>query len=177
MMTAKEASKALGCSVRTLNRYVHKEMLTATTEGRKTMYCPTEIVNLSNKINKEKQKNGREPQVIKNNKPFGYDLDDVGKEYVSICKQELQSLGIYHSSDDISLYELGMQYQLYRDYLDASREEGNFELAKLSNLHYKNVEGQLKQLGLTPQARKQLGISINNDKSKDIFDDLKDLLA
>lgn len=176
-MTATEASKALGCSVRTLNNYYKRGELTRTTEGRKTIYDAKEVVQLSNKINKEKQKNGREPQVIKNNKPFGYDIAEVGKEYIMICRQQMKDLELYHEADDILLYDLGLQYQLYRDYLDASRDEANFEMAKLSNMHYKNVENLMKQLGLTPQARKMLGVNSSKSKEKDMFDNLKDFLA
>ena len=77
---------------------------------------------------------------------------------------------------EVILYDLGLNYQLYRDYLDLSRENGDMEAAKLANMYYKNVEGMQKSLGLTPQAMKQLGVTKAKPKEPDMFDKLAEMI-
>ena len=175
-MTAKEAAAALNCSVRTLSNYVAKGELTSSKKGRNTIYDPVEIATLSKTITKEKQKNGKSPQVLKNNKPFAYDIAEVGTSYMDTCRLQMQELDTYQTAFEVILYDLGLNYQLYRDYLDLSRESGDMEAAKLANMYYKNVEGMQKSLGLTPQAMKQLGVTRGKPKEPDMFDKLNELL-
>ena len=103
-------------------------------------------------------------------KEFKYDMNGVGQQYVDVCRTQMQELEIYNKAYEIILYDLGIQYQLYREYLDDSYSTGDAALNRMSDMHYKNVTAALRELGLTPKAKAAIGAkSKKGDDEQDLF--------
>ena len=189
-ISVNDTMKMLDCTRRTLTNYVKSGKLKSEKRGRMSFYNEHEILTLIHKkVIKQSLKKKSDSASIatsssklilpaqKNTMPqreFKYDIDGVGQKYVDVCREQMEELEIYNKAYEILLYDLGIQYQLYRQYLDESYSKGSDKMARQSDMYFKNVQGMLKELGLTPKAKASIGAK---SKSKEDEQDLFSLIA
>ncbi len=164
LINSDQARTILKISRMSLARYIKSDKLKVSgVKGRSNLFLLDDILELEQTVKEGKKLAGKENnrhesgKEIKQTAPSA-ELDEVGNEIIAQIVEDMKALNVEHENFSIQIHETALNYQLYKHYQSLYLRIIDKEYRAAFTTFYKAYNDGLKSLGLTPQAKKQLGV-------------------
>jgi hypothetical protein len=167
MMRKSDVKELLGCSNRTIERYVKSGKLTQMGKGKSVKFDKNEVLKIASKLLENKAKHRpdsvkpdatiilpdpRQARKLIADEPTEELLNSVGKEVILETTALLESNDLLEGVDRTTILRYALAVQLKDKYINAGALESDkyfFDIAKQFQAEIQHYE---KELGLTPAA-------------------------
>lgn len=185
MHSQSETLRILGCSKATLSNYVKRGRLTRNKSGKNTFYDEREVALLLPEIEANRKKHCPDlpkkkpppepgPPPKENRPPLSFDhtaelLDEYGLEVLADTTKKVKDLGIFEEIDRYALEQFAFHSQEAHKYWVKSSQEDGVSVGAMGGKtvhpyhrimkdHQKSMQYYMDRFGLTPDARRKLGV-------------------
>ena len=167
-----EASTLIGCSRKTITRYVNKGTLKTKKVGKKLFVNKLDVMDIAKQVHlnrdihrpdaKNRPKNVKESLLSKkddltqlmeaahaNDEDL---LNSFGKDIMMEVTEYLEGTGLLTTANKLTIFRYAMACQVQAMYMKTAIETHLKDFHDLANIYTKQIQHYEKELGLTPAA-------------------------